>query len=63
MRTTTIKNERKYFYAHYCLDCQMMYFGTELKVVKPCVRCGSRNVLNGPLMDSKEKSANVAEIK
>ncbi|OHB60771.1 MAG: hypothetical protein A2Y12_06990 [Planctomycetes bacterium GWF2_42_9] len=49
------------FYAHYCLDCQMMYFGRELNVIKPCVRCGSKNVLNGPLMDLKEKSANVAE--
>ncbi|OQA02966.1 MAG: hypothetical protein BWY69_00736 [Planctomycetes bacterium ADurb.Bin401] len=45
------------FYAHYCLDCQMMYFGRELNVIKPCVRCGSINVLNGPLMNSKEKSA------
>ncbi|OQA02278.1 MAG: hypothetical protein BWY69_01161 [Planctomycetes bacterium ADurb.Bin401] len=58
-----IKNERKTFYAHYCLDCQMMYFGRELNVIKPCVRCSSKNVLNGPLMNSKEKSANVAEIK
>jgi len=48
------------FYAHYCVDCQMMYFGKELNVVKPCVRCGSKNVLNGPLIASKEKSANVA---
>jgi len=48
------------FYAHYCLDCQMMYFGKELNVVKPCIRCGSTNVINGPLMSSKEKSANVA---
>ncbi|OHB57652.1 MAG: hypothetical protein A2Y12_20805 [Planctomycetes bacterium GWF2_42_9] len=39
----------------------MMYFGKELNVVKPCVRCSSKNVLNGPLMNSKEKSANVAE--
>ncbi|OHB60854.1 MAG: hypothetical protein A2Y12_10115 [Planctomycetes bacterium GWF2_42_9] len=53
--------EKNHFYAHYCLDCQMMYFGRELNVVKPCVRCGSKNVLNGPLMNSKEKSANVAE--
>ena len=54
-------NDRLTFYAHYCLDCQMMYFGKELNVVKPCVRCSSKNVLNGPLMNSKEKSANVAE--
>lgn len=45
------------FYAHYCLDCQMMYFGTELNVIKPCIRCSSTNVINGPLMNSKEKSA------
>ncbi len=51
------------FYAHYCLDCQMMYFGKELNVIKPCVRCGSKKVLNGPLIASKEKSANVAEVK
>jgi tRNA G26 N,N-dimethylase Trm1 len=56
------KHSRR-FYAHYCVDCQMMYFGRELNVVKPCVRCGSTNVLNGPLMASKEKSANVAESK
>jgi len=60
MNTAVIKNERKTFYAHYCLDCQMMYFGREKNVIKPCVRCGSKNVLNGPLMNSKEKSANVA---
>ena len=57
MNTTTIKKEIKHFFAHYCLDCQMMYFGKELNVIKPCVRCGSKNVLNGPLMNSKEKSA------
>jgi hypothetical protein len=57
------KNKSMTFYAHYCLDCQMMYFGSELNVIEPCVRCGSTNVLNGPLIDSKEKSANVAEIK
>jgi len=55
MNTTTIKNEKQHFYAHYCLDCQMMYFGREKNVIKPCVRCGSKNVLNGPLMASKEK--------
>ena len=45
------------FYAHYCLDCEMMYFGREKNVLKPCVRCGSKNVLSG----STNKSANVAE--
>ena len=44
------------FYAHYCLDCQMMYFGIERNVLKPCVRCGSKNVLSY----STNKTANVA---
>ncbi|OHB58813.1 MAG: hypothetical protein A2Y12_00225 [Planctomycetes bacterium GWF2_42_9] len=57
MNKTIIKNEIQHFYAHYCLDCQMMYFGRELNVIKPCVRCSSTNVLNGSLMNSKEKSA------
>lgn len=49
------------FYAHYCLDCQMMYFGTELNVVKPCIRCGSTKVLNGPQINSKERIGSVAD--
>ena len=40
------------FYPHYCYDCQMQYFGVEQNAVKPCPRCGSTNVINGPLMYS-----------
>jgi len=40
-------NDRLTFHAHYCLDCQVMYFGREKNVIKPCVRCSSKNVLNG----------------
>jgi len=55
----TQSNQKQFltFYAHYCLDCQMMYFGRERNVLKPCVRCSSKNVLSC----STNKSANVAE--
>jgi len=58
----TMITERKTFYAHYCLDCQMMYFGREKNVIKPCVRCSSTNVLNGPLMASKENRQTLPKI-